>query len=450
MTYDHHNHDHDHPHDPAHEHEPLEAAPPRVGSGEDDVAASYLSQALKHSFIILKIIMLILVAVFVALGIRTVETGERALVLRFGRIKGGPENRVLKPRTWPYWVMPYPIDEMVRIPVEQTVDLSIRSFWYHERPEDAIQDPTKKNRRVPESLDPTKDGYCITRNEADVSAGGSDGSDYNIVHTKWQLVYRISDPELFFQNVYVDEVKPGQVYFNVITRSLKPLLENLFEDAVVTSTVQYSIDDVLYERLSSLTDQVQRLVQEKLDVVESGIKVVQVQLTESTWPRQVDPAFEEAHSASQASEQAISKAKTYAENALNEVGGSVAADLVDALRDDSVSEERKEELWAQIAGSAREKIVQAKTYKTDIVESARANADYLEQLLPEYRKRPELVMRRIYQDTMAEILTSVDEKIVIQPGQDASNVELWIEMNRDPLIQSQNQAKKSSADTTNK
>ncbi len=409
-------------------------AQPTHGPGEDDIAATYLSRALKHSFIILKIIMLVLVLVFVGLGFRTVETGERALVLRFGRIRGGPEDRVLTPRTWPYWVMPYPIDEMVRIPVDQTVELSIRSFWYYETAEEMLRDPLRRNRRPPEILDPTKDGYCITRSDLDGSSGDTEGSDYNIVHTRWQLVYRIAEPELFFQNVHVEDVKPGQVYFNVITRSLKPLLENLFEDAVVTATVDYSIDDVLYERLGSLAAQVQQLLQEKLDIIESGIKVVQVQLTESTWPRQVNEAFEAAHSASQVAEQTVSEARTYAENKLNEIGGAVAAELVAALRGETVAEDRHEQLWSQLGGTASEKIADARAYKTDIVESARANADYLQALLPEYRKRPELVKRRIYQDTMAEILANVDEKIIIQPGRDTSDAQIWIDLSRDASL----------------
>ncbi|HEX40686.1 MAG TPA: hypothetical protein ENN81_01320 [Phycisphaerales bacterium] len=444
MTHDPHN-----PHDASREsgHEPQAVpepsdaqTPPAHGFGEDDIAATYLSRALKHSFIILKIIMLVLVLVFVGLGFRTVETGERALVLRFGRIRGGPEDRVLRPRTWPYWVMPYPIDEMVRIPVDQTVELSIRSFWYYETAEEMLRGPLRRSQRPPEILDPTKDGYCITRSDPDGSTGDSEGSDYNIVHTRWQLVYRIAEPELFFQNVYVENVKPGQVYFNVITQSLKPLLENLFEDAVVTATVDYGIDDVLYERLGSLAAQVQQLLQEKLDTIESGIKVVQVQLTESTWPRQVNEAFEAAHSASQVAEQAVSEARTYAENKLNEAGGAVAGELVLALRDPAVAEEHKEQLWSQLGGSASERIADARTYKTDIIESARANADYLQALLPEYRKRPELVKRRIYQDTMAEILAGVDEKIIIQPGRDISNAEIWIDLSRDASLKPRERA----------
>jgi len=440
MTNDPHHH-HDAPREGGHRHESRPApdpsdtqTPPAHGFAEDDIAATYLSRALKHSFVILKIIMLVLVLVFVGLGFRTVETGERALVLRFGRIRGGPEDRVLTPRSWPYWVMPYPIDEMVRIPVDQTVELSIRSFWYYETAEEMLRDPLRKSRQPPEILDPTKDGYCITRSDPDALSGDSEGSDYNIVHTRWQLVYRIAEPELFFQNVHVEDVKPGQVYFNVITRSLKPLLENLFEDAVVTATVDYSIDDVLYERLGSLAAQVQQLLQEKLDVIESGIKVVQVQLTESAWPRQVNQAFEAAHSASQVAEQAVSQARTYGQNRLNEAGGAVAGELVAALRDAAVGEERKEQLWSQLGGSASERIADARAYKTDIVESARASAEYLQVLLPEYRKRPQLVQRRIYQDTMAEILANVDEKIVIQPGRDISHAEIWIDLSRDASL----------------
>lgn len=402
----------------------------KSGPVELDAAGKSLSEALGISFVILKVIMAVLILAFLASGFKTVGSDEQAIVLRFGKIRGVGEDRVLKPRNWPYWIIPYPVEKMVKIPVEKKVDLAIRNFWYYQSKEEMLMDPSiQKTRFLPE-LDPVKDGYCITRSERqDENISGSSGSDYNIVHCKWRLTYQIDDPVRFFKNIYVEDVKPGDIYLDVVIESITPLMQNIFEDAIVTATVNYTIDDIMYEQVARLTEDIKELVQEKLNTIESGLKVVQVQLTEKTWPRQVDKEFQALVTASQDRQTKINAARSYAESTLNEAAGPVAEKLFAALYDDTVSEEEKELLWSQLAGTAREKISEAMSYQSKVVSNARANAEYLKVLLPEYRKHPELVIQKIYQDAMENIYNNVDEKFIIPEG-----TEWRILINRDPKL----------------
>lgn len=400
---------------------------------ELDAAGRSLSEALRISFVILKVIMVALVIFFLASGFRTVGSDEQALVLRLGKIRGVGEQRLLGPGL--HWVFPYPIDEIVRIPVQKNISLPINSFWYHETSYDLLGSDPKRRRRVPEKLDPVKDGYCLTRSEKQSEAiTDSAGSDYNVVHCKWQLIYRIDDPERFFQDVYVDleSIEAGKNYADVITRDVTPLLEHMVADAVVTAMVNYTIDEAMYEQVAAVASAVKGLLQEKLDKIESGIKVVSVQPTDIIWPRQVDEAFRASIEASQKSDAEVSEAKTYAENTLIEAGGQVAEELLAALRDESVSEEQREYLWSRLAGAAQERIAEARIYRTKVVASAEARADYLREILPECRKRPELVLQKIYLDAIVDVFRSSEEKFVLQP--DDSDREMRIYINRDPRI----------------
>jgi len=394
-----------------------------------DAASKSLSEALRISFAVLKVIMVVLVIVFLASGFKTVGPDEKALVLRFGKIRGIGEERVLGPGL--HWVFPYPVDEIVRIPVEKKVNLPINSFWYYQKPGEILPEGPKNRTRIAPMLDPILDGYCITRSEKQSRA--SAGSDYNIVHSKWQLTYKIHKPELFFKNVYTHDVKPGESYAEVIEKDITPLLESLLEDSIVTAMVNYTIDEAI-SSLAKIPDHVEKLLQQKLDKIESGIKVISVQLTRSTWPRQVDRAFWNSVRASQASQQVISIAGTYAEKTLNEAAGPLAEELLVALEDKSIGEQEKETLWSQVAGQAREKIAEARAYRTTIVETTKANAEYLQKILPEYRKRPKLVLQKIYLDTMVHVLNSVDEKMLIQSTEGTKGSQLWIQLNRDPMI----------------
>ena len=215
--------------------------------GEElDAASKSLSEALSISFIILKVVIIILIIAFLASGFKTVGPEEQALVLRFGKIVGVGDKRLLGPG--PHWIFPYPIDEIVKIPVERKVNLTINSFWYFQTEQEKLSG-RDKSVLITTPLNPLRDGYCLTRGEMQSrELLGSDGSDYNIVHTKWQLTYQIDDPELFFRNVYVEDVKPGDIYFNVITDSITPLLQTMFEDAVVSTMVNYTIDEAIESR----------------------------------------------------------------------------------------------------------------------------------------------------------------------------------------------------------
>ncbi|GAI23331.1 unnamed protein product, partial [marine sediment metagenome] len=151
-----------------------------------------------------------------------VESDEQALVLTFGKIRGIGEDRLLKPGL--RWAWPYPLQEVVKIPVTKKVNLPIDTFWYIER------------RNVPGELDPRYEGYCITRGEKQgQGAIESGGNDYNIIHSKWQLTYQIDDAESFFKNVYTDDVQPGQSYSDIIAQSTSPLLKSLISDSIVTA-----------------------------------------------------------------------------------------------------------------------------------------------------------------------------------------------------------------------
>jgi len=422
-------------------------SPEKPAGDEFDAAGKSLSEALRISFIILKIIMTVLVVVFLASGFRTVEPDEQALVLRFGKICGIGENRILGPGL--KWVFPYPIDKIVKIPVAKKQNLPINSFWYYQQPDELLPPGPTTRIRVPATLDPVKDGYCITRSEEQSQTiAGFTGSDYHIVHCKWQLTYKIDDPERFFKNTYTEDAKPGQSYADVIAKSIKPLLEHLFEDAVVTAMVNYTIDEAISSQ-DRIPKHVKKLLQEKLDRIESGIAVVSAQLTNITWPRQVDNAFLASIKASQESQKTISQAKGYAENTLNETAGPIAAQLFEALKDETTRElvpgavegEEKELLWSQLAGQAQEKIAGARAYRTKVVETAKANAEYLQKLLPEYRKRPELVVQKIYQDAIEYVLNNVDEKIIIQPTEGTQGREIRVLLNRDSTIKPKSEEK---------
>lgn len=390
--------------------------------GEMDVASKSLTSALGVSFSILKIIMAFLVLLFVASGIFEVDSNEQAIVLRFGKIRSEPVGPGLK------FGFPAPIDEIIKIPVKEVQTLGIDSLWYSETEAEKLGG---RARRPGATLKPNVDGYCLTRND---SIYGQDGMDYNIVHCKWVLSYLIDDPEKFFRNIYYESPEPGEDLMEVMKESLDPMLKAMAADAVVVTMVNYSIDEAIVST-SSISKGVKIALQAKLDAIDSGIKVSGMEVAgRISWPRQVNDAFENSNRASQDKQRQISEADGYARKLLSEAGGPDAVELLAGLKKDGLSEEQKAQYLSRVAGTSQEIIAGARAYRTDVVETAAANAQYLEQLLPEYRKRPKLVLQEIYQDAIEEVLANADEKILIEPSKAGKTRELRIQINRDRSI----------------
>lgn len=402
-----------------------------------DAAGRSLTGALQVSFTILKLIMVVLLLLFLFSGIFQVQQDEEALLLRFGRIVGPAEDPVIKPGI--KFAFPEPINEIIRIPVTREQSLSINTFWYFETEQEKLT--PRPASQVTGPLDPITDGYTLTRND---EAAGVAGTDYNIVHSKWTVKYKIGSPKNFFENVYIANRQPGQDLLEAAAPTLEPMLESLASDAIVNTMVTYSIDEAIKNNEDIATD-VKNLLQRKLNEMKSGIELIDVRASRIVWPRQVEDAFQASTKARQESEQARIDARSYKEKLLTDTGGPGAEAILEKLKQSGLTQEEQEMLVEQLSGQVQSKISEARAYRTTVVNNAKANAEYLLKLLPEYRNRPELVLQKIYQDAVEEVLANAEEKIIVQPSAEGQKRELRVMLNRDPNINKE-AAKKQTSD----
>src|SRR5437773_2465074 len=124
-----------------------------------DAGSQALAEALKSSFAIVKVVMVILVVIFLGSGFFTVRPQQQGIILRFGRPVGQGEAALLKPGL--HFSLPYPIDshEIVSITGIQQVKSTVG--WYATTP--AQEAAGTEPQVAPTSpLNPMVDGYAIT------------------------------------------------------------------------------------------------------------------------------------------------------------------------------------------------------------------------------------------------------------------------------------------------
>ena len=351
-----------------------------------DPAAKYLGEALHTSFRILKIIMAIVLVLFLCSGTFQVEQSEVGLVLRFGRFVGPKADPTLEPGF--HWAWPYPIDEVVKVPVKRLRTLTVFAFWPKQREQARVRG--EEEQVMSGLLEPGNDGYAIT-------------ADKNLVHSVWSVRYRIDDPVAYLRNL----ATPNQQAMEENERKLSQFVSIWLQNTVIRVTGRYAVDEVLRGATRErFTSEVEAKLSEVVSDVDVGIRVEQVLLNRIVPPGSVIDAF----------------------NAVIKAEQKVDKVVQDARRYRGVLEQRA-------MGEAAERINDAEHYAKWITRKAKADAAYQLALLNECkgdRGKLELLLRRHQIEGAAEFLAGAMEKFVLREHRGEGERELRLLINRDP------------------
>jgi len=351
-----------------------------------DPAAKYLGEALHTSFRILKFIMFVILVLFLCSGIFQVEQSEVGLVLRFGEFVGPKADPTRGPGV--HWAWPYPIDEVVKVPVKHLRRLTVFAFWPKRR--ESIRAPGEEEAVYSGSLAPDDHGYAIT-------------ADKNLVHSVWSVRYQIEDPVAYLRTLAV----PNQQALEENEKKLAQFVSLWLQSAVIHVTGRYLVDDVLRgERKERFRADVEGQLVETVAKQRVGIRIEQVLLKRIVPPGDVVSAFNAVVRAEQTVGHQMQNARNYAGK-----------------------------LREQAMGEAAERVNDAEHYAKRITRKAKADAAYQSSLLDECegdREKLELLVRRQQIEGAADFLASAMEKVVLRVHRGEGERELRLLINRDP------------------
>lgn len=218
----------------------------------------------------------------------------------------------------------------------------------------------------------------VTREQTEdigVGARGSDAGlmltgDENIVDIDFQVVWNINDAQKFLFNL-----RDAQLSIRAVS-----------ESAMREIIAQSDLAPILNRDRASIAERLQDLIQSTLDSYDSGVNIVRVNFDKADPPTQVIDAFRDVQAAEQERDRTQKEADAYANAVL-----------------------------AGARGEAAQVLEEAEAYRAQVVNQAEGEASRFSAVLEEYRKAPEVTRKRLYIETLEEVLGRVD-KIIIDEG----------------------------------
>ena len=261
------------------------------------------------------------------LGLYTLEPGQSAVLLRFGRHVGTVDEAGL------HWTLPRPL---VLRTVVNAAELRNEDFGFRGREDEQT------------SRDQLLEATMQT-------------SDNNIVRVGFAVQYSIKDP--------------FAARFRVATP--RAVVRDAAQAAMREVVGRETVDGVLRERRAAVTAEVGSLLQQILDSYDSGIDIDKVQLQDVQPPAAVRAAFEDVVAATQDASRLVNEAEGYRNELLPNARGEAAEVLQAAYgyRDAKIAESTGE--------AERFRAIAAEYRKAPAVTQKRLYLETMEAILPE-------------------------------------------------------------------
>jgi membrane protease subunit HflK len=196
--------------------------------------------------------------------------------------------------------------------------------------------------------------------------------DLNSAVVEWIVQYRIKDPAKYLFNV----------------RNPEMTIRHVSESAMREVVGDHSVDEVIIASRQDIALKARDLIQEMMDRYETGVDIVTVNLQDVNPPPPVQPAFNSVNEAKQEKERIINQAL----EAYNKV-------------------------IPQAEGQAQQIFSEAEGYAINRTNRASGDAQRFLAVWQEYNRARDVTRRRMYLETMLEIMPKVKELYIIDEKQ---------------------------------
>lgn len=200
-------------------------------------------------------------------------------------------------------------------------------------------------------------------------------SDNKIVEVNWVLQFQIADPAL-----YVTRVPDGEP-------AAEKFIRDMAESVVRKILASRTMDEVLTTGKEEIQTKARQDVQKVLEELQTGVRVVAVQLQDVNPPAAVQGAFSEVNSARAEKERLQLEAQQFAN-----------------------------ELIPQAEGEAQRLTNEAEAYRFRVVQVAQGEVSRIRALAPMYAQNPQLVKNTLWLEGMKDVWPQLKVAIMDAPN----------------------------------
>jgi regulator of protease activity HflC (stomatin/prohibitin superfamily) len=196
------------------------------------------------------------------------------------------------------------------------------------------------------------------------------------------------------------------------------LIKQLLQEAIVFESARTSLEEFVAGRINH--NAIAGRVRKQLSTLKSGIHLTTVSTGRYAVPKVLQKEFQLVTQAESNKALRIEKAVRYRVSTLSEIAGENWEQLLQKITEfelaseqgDSFAEKKLQHtietmlLSGQIGGSFAQKLNSARTIRTTTIEKARASAERFRQLLPSFKKNPQILQNQLLQDALENIWSS--------------------------------------------
>ncbi len=272
-----------------------------------------------------------------------------------------------------FWLLNavYTIDPQqlgVKLRFGRPIETSAPGLHFHLWPVESVE-------RVTISENQTTVGSTATGRNAN-DDGLMLSGDQNIVDVRFSILWQVIDPV--------------QHLFNV--REPDDMVRSVAESAMREVVGRRPAQDIFRDDQAGIAREVQQIAQEILDGYQVGVAVNEVTIELAAPPQEVADAFDEVQRAEQDEDRFQEEARGYANELLGNARGQAAQ-----IREDAAA------------------------YKNRVVQEAQGEAARFISVYEEYIKAPEVTRKRLFLETMEQVLGG-SEKVIIESGAGGTGV----------------------------
>lgn len=228
---------------------------------KNNLFAEVLSSVTKYLRIL---VIIVIVGIFLS-GIRVVDSGNVALILRFGKLVGDtPEEQVHEAGL--LLAFPYIIDEVIMVPVSNVMEQTVTTHYT-------------------ENGYTSEGGYVLT-------------GDQNVALLAASVKYNVSDPVAYALNV----------------KDIPAMINGCVSTAMLSEAATMDVDDLLTAGKDTFTANVIRKAGQKLEEAGVGVTLATVELTTVSMPGEVKDIFDGVNAAAVYAATALENARNYYES----------------------------------------------------------------------------------------------------------------------------------------